>query len=446
MMAMPTTKHNCYHCPPFHADLDDTVTSLYDTVTAKCTDIESPHHISITINGVIILNVPRSLRTLEDVGMHGESNDIQIIDKPDFVQLLEMVFDINNKESIPWFTRASLCLFDSSADHCQNISQFGRGLEFDDDGVLIAIDLSHLNLTGTFHLELLPQSVRSLDLSFNDLESLNVNGLRGKSLQRLNVEHNDRCCLKLIIFDHDPLRSLSLRVLQMSSNQIAPYTMDSIANWMQHQRILNLMIIDNEVISRGISNQLYEGMVKVVDGVKNKWVIPWYGDYFMYFTIPSTDFSVCGISLERKVHLRSRGSQFKFNLSGLGIEGHIDLGSLPRSVVHLDLSDNNLRSISFHGDGKYDLRFLDVRNNSNLNIDLAEIDASSSTCCLFRMVQFKVSSYQLKQSANRLATTVDDYVLKWLQTSTLFEVVVDDRILQLDSERRAMNSKMTRPF
>ena len=50
-------------------------------------------------SAVVIVNVVSSLRTLEDVGMYGELNDIQIIDKPAFVPLLEMVFDINNKES-----------------------------------------------------------------------------------------------------------------------------------------------------------------------------------------------------------------------------------------------------------------------------------------------------------------------------------------------------------
>ena len=260
--AMLTTKGNKYYCRHFYTHLDNTVTSLYDTVTAKCSAIPSQHHISITFNGVIILNVLSRMHTLKDIGMHEESNDIRIIDKPDFVALLEMVHDISNKESIPWFSCASLCLSDASADHCQNVSQFGRGLECDDNGVLIAINLSHLNLTGTLHLESLPQSVRSLDLSFNDLESVNVEGLlncnlliRGKSLQRLNVEHNDRCSLNMSIFDHETPRSLSLRVIQMSSNQIAPYTMDSIANWMQQQRILNSIIIDDEIISRGITKR-----------------------------------------------------------------------------------------------------------------------------------------------------------------------------------------------
>ena len=38
----------------------------------------------------------------------------------------------------------------------------------------------------------------------------------------------------------------------------------------------------------------------------------------------------------------------------------------------------------------------------------------------------------LMQGANAATMTVDTYVPRWLQTSTLFQVVVDDQILELD--------------
>ena len=80
-----------------------------------------------------------------------------------------------------------------SANRCQNISQFGRGLVSDQNGNLVDLDLSGLNLIGTIYLRALSQTVRSLDLRFNDLDNLNLSGLRDKSLKKLNVEHNRRC-------------------------------------------------------------------------------------------------------------------------------------------------------------------------------------------------------------------------------------------------------------
>ena len=434
-----------YDCPSFYAYSNDTVNSLYESVAAQCTNIQSVYDISILVNGVIILNPVNDTRTLDDIEVDAESIDIQIIPKPDFAALLEMVSDIRNKQNIPWFHQAMHCLSDPSTSKYRTLSYFAR-LTCNDNGEVIEVDLSHLNLTGTIHLQSLPQNVRSLDLSFNDLDSPNLNGLRGKSLQRLNVEHNERCSLNMTIFDHETFRSLSLRVLQMSSNQMSR----SLTNWMCHQRILNLVIVDGVEISRGISKVLYEAMLKVVGGITNKWMIPWYGDFFMGFTIDRTGYAALGITVQYANYHSSgkcaRGNQYRFNMSGLGLKGHIDLGSLSRNVMSLDLSNNKLSSIWFHGDAKYDLRFLDIRGNPKLKIDLAEIDASSSTCSVFRAYSFAASSNQLKHGDHLSPETVEKCVEQWLRTSTLFSVVLDQRILSLKLLHRLTNLKMRKRF
>ena len=92
-----------------------------------------------------------------------------------------------------------------------------------DNGNLIGVDLSDLNLIGIINLESLPPTGRSLDLSFNDLDTLNLDGLRGKSVERLNVEHNARCHINTECFTAESEHKLPLKVLQLSTNQIFPW-------------------------------------------------------------------------------------------------------------------------------------------------------------------------------------------------------------------------------
>lgn len=86
------------------------------------------------------MNLINDHRTIQDIGITVEANVIQIIEKPVFVALLEMVADIDNIENIPWFNQAMECLSDPSNKQSKN-----------EYGYLIGIDLSHLDLTGTVH-------------------------------------------------------------------------------------------------------------------------------------------------------------------------------------------------------------------------------------------------------------------------------------------------------
>ena len=365
-----------------------------------------------------------------------------MIPRPEFVLLLEMVSDIENKESIPWFECAMQCLYDSSANDYLIASQLGTGLVCDDIGDLIRIDLSDLSLTGTIHLESLPQTVRSLDLSFNDLDTLNLEALRGKGLRRLSVERNDRLRLNMNVFDSDLGRNLSLRTLQLSFNQIFPEIVDSklklykIQKLMDNHRTLNVMIVDGVSIPRGaliVRIAFPQGIGNVVKGVTNKERIPWYTYFVRFQHLPRRELPRFGIYSADRRRNRYRG-KYELDLSGLGLEGHVDLGHLPRNVIKLDLSNNNLSSISFMGEGKYNLGLLNLWNNDNLRIDLSAIDQSSSRCCLFR-------AHWLGLSSNQLTHAQPKYVKEWLRASTLDTLTLDDQIFSIHSQLREENIK-----
>ena len=376
-----------------HFGASGTVDNLYDIVS-KAVSIRGYGltKIAIVFDGIILLN---DRRTIAEVGINGKSNQIQVILKPDYVALLEMVMDIDNKENIPWFECAVQWLSDSSANHSQTVSQFGKGftgLQYDSRGFLFEVDLSHLNLSGTINLKVLPQSVLSLDLSFNDLESFDSDGLRGKSLKRLNVEKNDRC--------HINIGLVRKMTLQVSLNQLFPGIASlkqkylRMKQWVESRNRLNVLIVDGESITRGTSLSFYQRMVNVVDGVTNKERIPWYQHFLNNKFISRDDLHLFGIGWYRKHHKVGRDT-YEFDLSGLSLEGHVDLGCLPRNVVKMDLSHNNLSSICFHGDGNYHLRELNIGNNDNLSIDLMALDRSTMSCCLHRAYLFFVSSNQL---------------------------------------------------
>ena len=109
------------------------------------------------------------------------------------------------------------CVANLTANGHRIASQNDNGLYFDgdDNNHLIGIDLSHLNLIGKLNLRSLPQTVRSLDLSFNDLTNLNFGGLNGKSLQKLNIAHNERCYLNVVaVFEFESGRNIALQILE----------------------------------------------------------------------------------------------------------------------------------------------------------------------------------------------------------------------------------------
>ena len=419
-----------YHCSfsPFSVRANDTVSSLYNNIVNNCQRTPSTCSvldISIIFEGVILLNFQNDHRKVTDIGMTETLNNIQIIRKPEYVALLEMVTDTNNIGNIPWFERAIRCLFDPSAIHCRTISQFGNGLKCDHNGHLIEVDLSHLNLSGPIHLESLPQTVRSLDLSFNDLNPLHFNELRGKSLEKLNVEHNRRCHIKTTW--HLPIREL-----QVSTNQIWPKIVESntkilqIIRWLQRQEILRVLVLDKVPLSRHRMIMPHHfRMLRVIAGVTNKEVIPWYQQYVNGRNVLRSQSSGLGVIYYRK-H-KARGKYF-FDLSGLGLEGHIDLGSLPENVMKVDLSYNNLSSITFsgHGNGGYNVRDLNLQNNKNLRIDLSQINVSSRSCCLYRAYQITVSSNQLLLNTG---VKVQEMIQKWAQSSRLKTVVVHDKVM-----------------
>ena len=414
-----------------------TVSSLYETVKTKCSRVQSPHDIAIIVDGKIILNLIDDRRTIADIGITEESNDIQIIQKPMFVALLEMVADVGNIENIPWFNQANQCLSDPSANDCGAAFAIQQRLHYDVDGNLIVIDLSHLNLTGTIHLESLPQTVKTLDLSFNDLITPKFPRSRGKSLEKLNIERNNQIQLDTKYVKRIFSRNGSSRTLQLSSNQIFPSIIglrskySRLRHWLYHQQMFDVLVLDGQTIHPNDCNPFYVAMLQFVENVTNKELIPWYQ--------PFTDGK--SIRLDEWQHLRvvrssggGRGSDtrysqrsYSFDLSGLGLRGWIGLGSLPRSVRKLNLSNNNLSSISFDGEGRYNLRELNLQNNDCLRINMAEFDEPSAL--MHRLDRLLISSNQLRIFTSTGFWRPGVVVKQWFRKSHLNEIVVDDLVI-----------------
>ena len=388
-----------------------TVSKLYETV-AKTKMIKGccSRDIAIVFEGAILLN---NHRTITKIGINEVFNEIQLIQKPLFVSLLEMVTEIKNKENIPWIEWAMHCLSDSSAKQQKSALPTGRGLICDESGKLIGIDLSHLNLIGTIHLEALPQTVRSLDLSFNDFESLNLDGLRGKSLEKLYVESNVRFQVTTDWFDGEsevnrPHRTLVLSLSRPRVYQL-PDTRSKIRQWLQRQRIFEVLVLDGIAIKRTESLPFYMAMLNVVDRVTNKDRIPWYQHMRNGWTILPEDRQIFG--LKHKSRCR-----YSLDLRGLGLEGHIDLTALPRSIVQVDLSNNNLSGVLFFGEYglvPINLRDLNLQNNNKLRIDLRQLNP------ITHLARLHISSNQLKKPSLT-------FLRSWLNTSRIKKVYFDE--------------------
>ena len=342
--------------------------------------------------------------------MNERFNDVQIIQKPVFVALLEMVSGLGNRENIQWFNHSMRCLSDTSANECQTLTRFGQVL----NGNLIEMDLSHLNLTGAVHLASLPQTVLSLDLSFNDLGTLNLTALSGKSVEILNVEQNERCYINTECFNLESEHKLSIKVLQLLSYQIFPWITDSkrkairIRNWLHQTHCLERLIVDNIVMNRRRFNMsLHSQMLNVIRGVTNKEMIPWFIWFLGRWSIQRDQWAAYCVHPIRRTE--GYPSRYKFDLSGLGLEGEINLGALPPNVIELDLSKNNLSSICLQGQGRFRLRVLNIQRNEFLRIKWKDICISSRARCLGRLQRLVVSPNQLKgcRSKNDLRSDGD---------------------------------------
>ena len=390
-----------------------TVSKLYETV-AKSKIIKGcgPRDIAIVFDGAILIN---DHRTITKVGINEVFNEIQLIRKPYFVSLLEMVTEIKNKENIPWIEWAMHCLSDSSAKQPQSVLPMGRGLICDENGNLIGIDLSHLNLIGTIHLEALPQTVLSLDLSFNHFEFLNLDGLRGKSLEKLNVESNIRFPVTADCFDAQPDANRPYRTLVLSSNRPKfyqlPDTRSKIRQWLQRQQIFEVLVLDGIAIQRTESLPFYMAMLNAMRGVTNKHHILWYQHMRNGWTIPPAKRQNFGITVSR-----GRRCQLTFDLSRLRLEGYIDLTSLPRNIVRLDLSNNDLSGVSFFGEYGLvptNLKDLNLQNNDKLYIDLQQLNP------ITHLNRLRISSNQLKKQSLIC-------VQKWLDTTRIKRLYLDE--------------------
>ena len=373
-----------YYCPSLSVRSNESISTLYHLLHDRISSIISSGEISIIFQERVILNLNNDHRSLKSIGISATSNSIQIIRKPDVAALLEMISETRNSQNIPWFDRASYCIVNPFSTECRSVCQLGSGLHCDSEAHLIGIDLCHLDLGGTVHLESLPQTVRSLDISFNDFETLDLDGLAGKSLDRLNVEMNRRCRLHSKLGDPRFGHNLPIKVLRISSN---------------------LLIIDGVPMLRGDTMPFYFGILNVVQGVTNKERIPWYQYFSDGLTISSQQLRIFGIDYPQvlnKQNFRRSRARCHLNLSGFGLEGHIDLGFLPKNVFELDLSNNNLGSVSFAGNcghkaiwnSQQNLRELNLQQNNNLRIVCSENGQYSTSLSLCRLHTLRISSNQ----------------------------------------------------
>ena len=419
-----------HYSSPLYFSPSDTASSLYDIITRKCPRFVSPHGISTIFKGKIILNAINDHRSICDIGISKEMNDIQIIEKPDIATLSEMVSDISNIHDIPWFDQAMHRISDMSSNRWRSVCDLDDRLHCDANEHLIGIDLSHLNLTGTVHLKSLPQSVKTLDLSLNDLLTLNFDELRGKSLERLNMEHNVR--FQVNTDRNGPIPESEehrlWRTLQLSSNQIHPTMTDSrakrfrIQNWLYRQQNFDELVLNGKRIPRTEDAPFYEAMLEVAEGVTNKKVIPWYQSFLEEKTIPFHQWQNY-----RVVHSMGHKTRFCFDLSGLALQGHIDLGSVSRYVMDLDLSNNNLSSISFVGNGSYNLRELNLQDNDYLRVDLGKL--SKSTRLIGYLNRLLISSNQLVATGSATLLSPEITARRWLSTTRVNELVLDEAVI-----------------
>ena len=361
-------------------------------------------------------------------------NESQLIGKSDFLLLLEMVMEIWNIRTIPWFEWAIRNAPVLAERHHHIPFLQGRRLHFDANNNIIALDLSHLNLIGKLNLRSLPQSVRSLDLSFNDLTNLNIDGLNGKALESLNVEHNPRCYINVAVFEFTSGRHIPLRTLQVSSNQILHRIIDPetkqkrIQDWIHRQQPLDTLIVDKVEIRRQCYHSpFYLRLLRVIDGVTNKEVIPWYRIVADGRLIRDYQWTQYKVEVIRK---KWHGFEhvYSFDLSGLQLEGHVDLGCLPRNVIKMDLSNNNLSSICFHGQGRFGLKYLDIHNNRKLRLNVADIDLSSRSSSLRYLKHLSVSTNHFQIIGGLDQVTKRLFINKWLNDTKLNELVLDGEV------------------
>ena len=418
-----------YYCPSLSIQSNATISDLYGLLSTK---ILLDHAITIIFNETVLLNLVNDDRNVTFFGLCAESNAIQIIKKPDFVALLEMVSDLGNNRNIPWLSHALHIISNPSVIPRRSGSLFTKHLHYDDNGNLIGVDLSNLNLIGDIHLESLPKTVRSLDLSFNDLNSLNLNELRRKSVERINIEKNMRCIIDAKYFRTESERSSTIKELQLSSNQIFPEVPHlrlkdiRIKQWLNRRQHLELLIVDGvRIYQDSYRSPFFLRMLRVIEGVTNKQKIPWYHLFSEGTPIRAGEWHNFGVECKKR-----RGgypARYKFDLRGLGLEGHIDLGHLSRNIMKLDLSNNNLSSISFdgHGDGPgfFNLRELKLENNDNLRINLSSIDLYSKSCALCQLVHLSISSNQLTNEGD--TEEKQEFVKHWLSGTKLKEVMID---------------------
>ena len=418
-----------YYCPSLSIQSNATISALYDLLSTK---IPFDHAITIIFNEKVLLNLVHDVGNVTTFGFCAESNAIQIIKKPDFVALLEMVSDLGNNRNIPWLGFALHFISNPSVIPHHGGSPFAEQLHHDDHGNLIGVDLSNLNLIGNIHLESLPQTVRSLDLSFNDLNSLNLDELRGKSVERLNVRNNRRCIIDTNYFRSESERSSTIKELEINSNQIfhqlRAFKVKNIRikQWLNRRQHLRLLIVDGVRIYRDSHKSPFIlRMFRVIEGVNNKHVIPWYPPFTAGgLILAEGGWEQYGVKYKKKRDAQS--ARYKFDLSGLGLRGYIDLGSLSRNIVRMDLSNNNLSGISFDGhDGPFNLRELNLQNNDNLRINLLGIDLHSRSCSLCQLVHLSISSNQLEINENLGNASRAEFVQQWMSATKLKEIVMD---------------------
>ena len=129
--------------------------------------------------------------------------------------LYDMLKDIENKETIPWWTKVEQCVYTQRIDNCMDYCRW-NGIVCDKNLTNIKkMYLAHKGLRGFIHWQYLPKKLKFLHLSNGNIQNINFNDLSGSMLEILYLNNNG---MKDI--DFNGLSKTNLKCLDLSKNEI----------------------------------------------------------------------------------------------------------------------------------------------------------------------------------------------------------------------------------
>lgn len=447
-------------CPMIYVYADSTVRALYDVVkTIHCPDIrcmEEPKGISIIFQDRILLSSDWKLIEIGFCGEMGVSNHIQVIPKPAFVSLLEMVSGITNKWQIPWYPMATHYLSDPRA--LQN-----------DPLIWDCFNLSHFGLKGTVNLDAVPQSVIALDLSYNDLHTIKWSGDIGpRHLKSLNIQNNKRLRVdftQMLWLNHFQCSSVQLRMpgvdhTILSKQQITQWALNQLQLHQQRTSLQSLTVdhfkfsrkpravsengetntrTSNEPTSQypavaqpeiGVmADPVFQSLVEMMKSVQINYQNTGGWLQFVAHCARSGNCKVTDLCrfYSSRFKCNGQGDLVRMVFDGCHLSGHVHLAAIPQTVKVLHLRQHNITNIGEWKDlrGK-SLRYLDVFRNPNLILDLSQLEEGGDPLPLKSLIVSAVQIQKFFKIKSKMISR-QDIIREWVMQSMLDSLVVISR-------------------